>query len=531
MSKRPNILLFMTDQHRADHLSCYGNRVVRTPHIDSIAEHGMSFDRFYVASPVCMANRSTLMTGRMPSLHGVRHNGIPLSTDATTFVDLLRSGGYRTALIGKSHLQNMGYDAPNRRRWVNANSGDRPGDDLLDADKRVRRGRQYDNEWSPYWEADDSYRVEVPFYGFDHVELCTFHGDQVGGDYSRWLEAHHPGSESLRGREHAIPDPRYSAPQTWRTRVPEELYPSAYIADRACAWLGQHVAGRHDEPFFLKCSFPDPHHPFTPPGKYWDMYDPDDIELPRSFYSRDTTDLVRAVARDTDEGTTSREGYTPFTVTERECREIIALTYGMITMIDDCIGRILGSLAQLGLDRDTVVLFTSDHGDWMGDHGIMLKGPLHYQGLIRVPFIWSDTPERREPGRRSDLCGTIDIAATVLDRAAIAPFNGMQGRSLLRNPATGGQPRGMVIESEQVMYKFGRGDRFRVRSLVERDFRLSVYDQESIGELYDLRNDPDENSNLWNSAGHAEAKASLIERLAREMIKLTDDAPLPTALA
>src|SRR6476469_10586756 len=106
-SPRPNFLLFITDQHRADFLGCYGHPVLRTPHIDSIAKRGVAFDRFYVASPVCQPNRATLMTGRMPSLHGVRYNGISLSLAANTFVDLMRAGGWRTALIGKSHLQNM----------------------------------------------------------------------------------------------------------------------------------------------------------------------------------------------------------------------------------------------------------------------------------------------------------------------------------------------------------------------------------------------------------------------------------------
>ena len=111
MSRQPNFVLFVTDQHRADYLGCYGHPVLKTPHIDSIAARGVSFDRFYVATPVCMPNRSTLMTGRMPSVHGVRHNGIPLSLRATTFVELMRQAGYRTAMVGKSHLQNM-WDKP-----------------------------------------------------------------------------------------------------------------------------------------------------------------------------------------------------------------------------------------------------------------------------------------------------------------------------------------------------------------------------------------------------------------------------------
>src|SRR3954465_15324802 len=94
---RPNFLLIMTDQQRADHLGCYGNPILKTPRIDTLAARGVAFDRFIVASPICMPNRATLMTGRMPSAHGVRHNGIPLSLDATTFVELMRVAGWRTA--------------------------------------------------------------------------------------------------------------------------------------------------------------------------------------------------------------------------------------------------------------------------------------------------------------------------------------------------------------------------------------------------------------------------------------------------
>jgi len=113
---RPNFILFITDQHRADFLGCYGHPILRTPHIDSIAMQGTAFDRFYVASPVCMPNRASLMTSRMPSVHGVRHNGVPLSADAVTFVDLMRDAGYATALIGKSHLQNFTGQAPMAQR-------------------------------------------------------------------------------------------------------------------------------------------------------------------------------------------------------------------------------------------------------------------------------------------------------------------------------------------------------------------------------------------------------------------------------
>ena len=122
MNRRPNFLFIITDQHRADHLGCYGNDIVRTPNIDGLAAAGTRWDRFYVANPICMPNRASIMTGRMSSVHGARHNGIPLSKNHTTFVELLRDAGYSTGLIGKSHLQSFtGLPATNRfthNRWL-----------------------------------------------------------------------------------------------------------------------------------------------------------------------------------------------------------------------------------------------------------------------------------------------------------------------------------------------------------------------------------------------------------------------------
>ncbi|HZD89266.1 MAG TPA: sulfatase-like hydrolase/transferase, partial [Pseudolabrys sp.] len=183
-SKRPNFVLFITDQHRADYLGCYGHPVLRTPNIDSIAARGTAFDRFYVASPVCMPNRASLMTGRMPSVHGVRSNGIPLSRQSVTFVDLLRDAGYRTALVGKSHLQNFTGNAPLAKPRA-ARAGYRsPPADLAQAIRNDLDGAGYGQEQPGYWERGAAH-IETPFYGFGHVELVRGHGDTVTGDYTR----------------------------------------------------------------------------------------------------------------------------------------------------------------------------------------------------------------------------------------------------------------------------------------------------------------------------------------------------------
>jgi len=175
---QPNFLLFITDQQRADHLGSYGNPIVHTPELDALARRGWSADRFYVASPICMPNRATLMTGRMPSVHGVRHNGIPLSQRATTFVDRLRLAGYATALIGKGHLQNMTGKGP---VWPPA------GSDPSQGEAWTAEPGNYDQEWGPLWRNDPTHDLQTPFYGFQRVDLAVDHGDQVWGHYERWL--------------------------------------------------------------------------------------------------------------------------------------------------------------------------------------------------------------------------------------------------------------------------------------------------------------------------------------------------------
>src|SRR5262245_51775435 len=220
MSKRPNFILCITDQQRADFLGCYGHPVLRTPNIDSIAAKGTMFRRFYVASPVCMPNRASLMTGRMPSLHGVRSNGIPLSMQAVTFVDLLRDAGYRTALVGKSHLQNFTEHAPIIKRPKAREGYHEPARGLSQALRNDLDTRRYEQETPEFWH-DKNAAVATPFYGFDHVTLARAHGDDPGGDYDRWLDARDPNARKLLGPKNALPHD-YICPQAYRTAIPAE---------------------------------------------------------------------------------------------------------------------------------------------------------------------------------------------------------------------------------------------------------------------------------------------------------------------
>lgn len=530
---RPNVLLVVTDQHRADHLGCYGNPIVRTPNIDRLAAAGWCADRFFVSSPICMPNRSTLMTGRMPSVHGVRHNGIPLDLEWTTFPEVLRAAGYVTALLGKSHLQNMTGRPPFAPGPDAGPGAASPPYTLREARHRTVDPELYEQENPNRW-LDPAFAMTLPFYGFEHVALCTEHGDLVDGQYRRWLRARRPDADTLVGPNAAFPSD-VVAPQAWKTRIPEELYPTTYVANETIAWLDSRATSNDDRPFFAQCSFPDPHHPFTPPGRYWNMYDPADIPLPPSFApaGRHTPPHVTELQRERDAGTAVRNGPQAYAVNAREARESTALTYGMIAMIDDQIGRVLTRLAELGFAENTIVIFMSDHGDFMGDHQLMLKGPLHFEGIIRTPFIWHD-PHRPANGRRSSaLAGTIDIAQTILDRVGLDGFNGMQGRSLLPEiDAADPSPRdAFLIEEEGQRVVMGFTERARLRTLRTDRYRLSIYAGIPWGELYDLAEDPHEMVNCWSDPAYAGTRADLALRLTQAVLGVSETSPHPTNVA
>jgi len=531
---RPNFVLFITDQHRVDYLSCYGHKVLKTPHIDSIAARGMRFENFHVATPVCMPNRSTLMTGRMPSVHGARGNGLPLPLNSNTFVGALGAGGYATALVGKSHLQNFSGMGPIQKRPA-ARAGDRALDaEFAEATKPVAEDGGYDQEAPERWSSGQDFAMRLPFYGFQHVDLCTGHGDRVGGHYYVWLKSKRPDADALRDPKNQLAHD-YVCPQAIRSPIPEELYPTSYIADKACDWLGGYARAKRDDPFFLMVSFPDPHHPFTPPGHYWSMYRPDDMALPPSFEPGNRP-LARSVAwalaqRASGKANTGEQA--AFAVDAREAREAMALSCGMIAMIDDAIGRVLAALAASGKAEDTVVIFTTDHGDYLGDHRLLLKGPAHFDGITHVPFIWAE-PGARAPRTNGVLGSTLDIAATILDRARIQPYNGIQGQSLL--PAVNGEPLTpprdcLVIEDDHQRTSMGFAGPPRLRTLITERHRMTIAADDPYGELYDRRTDPHEMVNLFDDPAERGLRGELMERLAYREMELADRSPLPSGRA
>ena len=527
MQERPSFILYITDQHRSDYLGCTGHPLLQTPHIDAMAREGVIFDRFYVASPMCMPNRASLMTCRMPFNHGVRTLGIPLPKHNVSFVEVLRAAGYDTALIGKSHLQTV-TDFPPWLKPKPPREGFQGQPDALQQAVQLQLdGPDYQQESPEFWE-DEGAELELPFYGFDFVDLATRHGTMVGADYEKWLRETAPDSFRLRGRAHQL-EHDYICPQAIRTPIPEACYPTNYIADRACDWLAGRVG--NPKPFFLMVSWPDPHHPFNPPGKYWDMYKPEDMPVPDAFRDTgwDMPDYVRVAedARAKDKSLGQKAGYS-IAVSEREALEARALTCGMISLVDDALGRVQNAAEQAGLRDNTVQIFTSDHGDHLGDHRLLFKGAEQYDAITHVPFIWTD-PQQPRSGHSDELAQTIDIGTSILERANIEAPHGMQGQPL---SIAGGGGRDCVLihyDSQRPQQVFGEHP--RAMTLIKDRWRLTIYLGDCRNELFDLADDPGEMHNLWDSPDHAGIRQQLVQRLAEEQMAVMDSAPLPVAEA
>jgi arylsulfatase A-like enzyme len=505
----PNVLLIVTDQQRADHVGFGGNEVLRTPNLDALAARATVFDRCYVANPICMPNRSTLLTGRVPSVHRVIFNDRSLAWSANTFPRVLRRAGYQTALIGKSHIQH----GPSRN-VVRA----------LEREPAV--GDPYPAGWDE-WEHFERYAkgpVEMPsdFYGFDHVEFSLGHGDMVTGHHYRWALEKGGDDDVLRGdwgedrRALARYDDWW---QVYQPAVPEELYSTSFVAERTVEWIEN--AARNGAPWFVQCSFPDPHHPFTPPGRWWDAYDPEAMDVPATFDDplSDAPSHLKVI-RGLKPG---RNPVQMFGATREQVRHARAAEYGMLEMIDDAVGRVLSAVDRSGAADDTIVIFTSDHGDMFGDHGLMLKGWMHYQGVLRVPLAIAG-PEQA-PARTRSLASTLDLAQTVLELCGCEPFLGMQGASLvpiLEDPAA--QVRDHVYIEDDFPDERVRFLPSRTRSLVTEEGRITRYSTGEV-EVFDLEKDPDEMINLAARPQGRERREHLGDRLADAMLRYQDNSP------
>lgn len=490
-NSRSSLLLITTDQQRWDTLGCYKNNSIETPNIDRLAECGLRFDRAYVTNPLCMPARASLLTGRYPSAHRVWDNGVPLSAAEPTLSGALAAAGYRTALIGKAHF--------------------------LPHDEAAGPGSV---ESPPAWRDGRLDAWHGPYFGFEHAELTLSH-HRGEGHYGAWLRERFPDVPGKlaaeRGRRLQA-----SAPECWVSGIPVEAHNATWIAERTCARLR---ACREDD-YFIWCSFPDPHHPFAPPAPYAARYPPADMPLPLRGPADELADRPHQYLQWHTEGRKFEgtvRGIVPAYVTDARWQQIKAHYYGTITLIDDAIGRVLTTLDELGLRQRTAVVFASDHGELLGDHGLLFKGPFTYESLIRTPFIW--TPPGFDNGASTDaLVSQVDLAPTILDYAGLPPdaMPGVQGRSL--RPLLEGAQR---TWRDAVVVDFHSGDEpaLVMKTLVTQRWKLTVYADGRRGELIDLQADPGEFHNLYGLAEFTDIQVQLERQLLRELLAQSDTLP------
>ena len=509
-TKRPNVLFVICDQLRADHLGYAGNRIVQTPHIDALAARGTVFDRSYVNNPVCMPNRSSMMTGRMPSAHGVVFNDRSLPINATTFVGRLRDEGWRTALVGKSHLQHGESKGAVLPLGIpGASSPFEDGWDTLEHPERYLDGEPPD---------------VIDFYGFDTAEFTVGHGLFYAGHNFRWAVDRGADPDVLRnGLDPRVPSPGRS-PLWWQIQampIPEEASATSFVTERTIDFIERSEST--GEPWMVWCSFPDPHHPMAAPEPWFSRHHPDEIDLPTTFDDpgEDWPDHIRSTRRRGVDNDGTRPWVTPFSPTPELLRAATAATYGMIEAIDHGVGRILASIERLGAADDTIVIFTSDHGDMGGDHGLLLKGAMHFQGCVRTPLVIMDP--RRPNQRTASLTASVDLPSTVLDLCGVEGYTGMQGVSLrpvLDDPQASVRDAVLVEDDYPLNPIVGRLP-LRTRTVITETHRYTR-DSDGFEMLYDLDTDPDELTNIAVRRRDPEARTAALDALVEEMI-LADD--------
>lgn len=501
MARPRNILFIMADQLRWDHLSCYGHPHLATPHIDALAARGLRFDRAFVQAPVCGPSRMSFYTGRTVHSHGATWNFVPLPIGEHTLGDYLRPHGVRVAVAGKTHIfpdaaemARLGVARESEPGMTIAEGGFEPfeRDDGEHPDKRTDRTLRY-NQY-------------LRGLGYDGENPWHSWANSAAG----------PGGEVLSGwslRNCHLP-----------ARVREEHSETAWMTDRAIDFIRE----SGERPWLLHLSYIKPHWPYMAPAPYHAMYDARHLlpvvkhESERAdphpvFRAFMEMDAARAFGRD-------------------EVRAHVLPAYmGLVKQIDDHVGRVVAALREAGRLEDTLIVFTSDHGDYLGDHWLGEK-ELFHDCSVRIPLIIVDPSDRADATRGSAetrLVEAIDLVPTFLDALGVElPTHRLEGRSLL--PLLHGEsPAWREAVFSELDFAFYRARRslglgvnearcWMIRTARWKYVAFKAFDR---AQLFDLESDPDELVDLGQSAAHAavraELQAMLFARLADRRNRVT----------
>jgi arylsulfatase A-like enzyme len=472
---RPNILWICSDQQRFDTLGCYGNPFVRTPNLDGLAENGTLFERCYSQSPFCTPSRASFLTGRYPQTTRTRQNGQSIPADEVLMTRMLAEAGYACGLSGKLHISACDPKVcPTTERRI-----------------------------------DDGYRE---FHWSHHTEP-----DWPSNDYNRWLAA----------RGTSFKTSPCEGSNYVEIGMPVEHHQTTWCAEEAIKFM--EAAGSSGRPWLFSVNTFDPHQPFDPPADYLRRYlgRLDEIPLP-NYAPGELSD--KPIFQQTDHcGAYNEPGYLAFDdMSDTDHRMVRAAYWTMVDLIDEQVGRMLDALEQTGQAANTIVIFMSDHGEMLGDHGIYLKGPYFYEPLIHVPLIISYPPVVLAGRRSRAMVELVDLAQTLLDAAGLPHHPGMQGRSIwpmLTGRADPHRHRDDVYcESYNAIPT--HTDPVAHATMVRTDrYKLVAVHGMDGGELYDLDKDPDETTNRWGDPAYESAKLMLLKRLCDRMAWTAD--PLP----
>jgi arylsulfatase A-like enzyme len=498
-NNHPNILIITTDQQRTDSLSCYGSTFTQTPNLDRLGTEGAVCERAYCTNPVCTPARASIFTGQYMSRHGAWNVGLNVPEDVVMISHRLDRLGFRTHYIGKAHFQAFGGTPEETLEPV--------------------RG------WERHYPA-----FRGPYYGFETVELALGHVTYgLAGHYGAWVrsrvseeqfqlltQARRRGSLDFGGNAH-----------DWD--IPLWLHNSVWTADHTIEFLRTHDARR---PFLLAVGFQDPHHPHGVPVAFEERVDPKAVPLPRYAEGEleDKPSHFRIAHRGQLEGSEFRGDYwvagqgrgADFAqVSEQDARWGRAYYYTMVKLIDQQMGRILDGLDEQGLAENTLVIFTTDHGELLGDHGLWMKGPFHYEELVRIPMLlrWPEGIPGRQ--RVRGLISQVDLVPTILAAAGQevpAEIDGVDTLPLLRGEVE-------AVRDATIIECTDDPRNLRLKTVVTADRKLTVYHGQSFGELYDLQADPGEVKNLWDTPVYATDRQRLTGHILDHMEPLERRVP------
>jgi arylsulfatase A-like enzyme len=465
---RPNVLWICTDQQRYDTIHALGNEHICTPNLDRLVAEGVAFTRAYSQSPICTPSRASFLTGRYPSTLHVNRNGNDFYPEDTGLITrALADIGYDCGLAGKLHLS-----AAYGRVEV------RPDDGY-----RVFK-------WSHHPTPEDFWPTE------HHAYQDWLHEQGID-----WDEAY--GTDTVAG---------WVAQQSYKPGIAAQYHQTTWCANKAIDFM----TAERDGPWLMSVNPFDPHPAFDPPAEYLERMDVDDMPFPLFRESELESQLLfKGVDHQTE---------IPRSPYDYAARSMVAAYYAQIELIDDQVGRMLDALEASGQRENTIVLFTSDHGEMLGDHGLLLKGCRFYEGAIHVPLILSWPGHFRQGLRSEALVELTDIVPTLREAIGLGIPENVQGRSLT-SLLTGQADPNVHRDFVRCEYHdaLDRPYASHANMIYDGRYKLVVYHGHEVGELYDLQNDPHEFHNLWDNPAHLPVKYEQMKRLFDALMLATDE--------